>query len=201
MSIMSLEGMSQLKALPLLILFVNLTIMIQKKEIISDERKTGDLKNLGNLLMSLTGKMIGKKAFVEADVIANWKNIAGEELSAFSAPLRIDFKKGEKINGTLWVETIGGAFALEMQSKSKMIIEKVNVFFGYSAVENIKFVQNPQMITDDFYDVQVDEKILVTNEEENYINELCRGIKNPDLENAVRRLGKAFIVNKKSDGV
>ena len=171
--------------------------MNEKKEIVSNERKTGDLRYFGTLLSSLTGKMIGKKAFVEADVIANWQNIVGDELFAFSTPIRIDFKKGERANGVLWVETIGGAFALEMQSKCKMIVEKVNAFFGYSAVDNIKFVQNPQFKMQGKTDIINEEKKLVTKEEENYITELCKGIKNPDLENAVRRLGIAVAINNK----
>lgn len=171
--------------------------MSDKKEIISDERKTGDLKNLGGLLSSLTGKMIGKKAFVEADVAANWRNIAGEELFAFSSPLRIDFKKGERSEGTLWIETASGAFALEMQAKSKLIIEKVNAFFGYCAVKNVRFVQNPQLSAQKKIDIQNDEKILVTKNEENYIMNLCEGIKNPELEKAMQKLGKAIVINKK----
>ena len=96
--------------------------MKEKKEIVTSERKTGDFQNISGVLAPLARKMIGKKAFAEADVICNWKDIAGEDTANYSTPLRIDFKKGERCGGTLFVETYGGAFALELQAKSKLLI-------------------------------------------------------------------------------
>ena len=174
--------------------------MKEKKEIFTAERKTGDLKNISGVLMPLAKKLIGKKAFAEADVICNWKDIAGDEISAYSRPIKIDFKKDERTGGTLFVETYSGAFALELQTKSKLLIDKVNVFFGYQAVAHIKIVQNskhPDVIVQDVIKPQ---KMLVSEEEENYIEEVSNGLKSNNLEDALKRLGRAvFNHNKKRD--
>ena len=174
--------------------------MKKKKEIISDERKTGDLQNISGVLMPFAKKLVGKKAFAEADVICNWSDIAGKDIASYSKPLKIDFKKDERTGGTLYVETYGGAFAVEIQAKSKILIDKVNVFFGYQAVGQLKIVQNSKQTVDAIQDVIKPQKMLVTEEEENYIEQASSGLKSDGLSNVLQRLGLAiFNDNKKKD--
>lgn len=186
-----------IKALPLLILFDRVKLMKNGKEIISDERRTGDLQNMSNLLAPLTRKMLGKRAFAEADVVANWNDIVGDETAAFSKPIKIDFAKGKRTDGVLVMEVAGGAFALEMQLREKIILEKVNTFFGYGAVAKMRIVQNPKLIVQVKDNMQRDEKMLVTKEEENYIRNMSEGLNNSGLEQALHRLGIAVVVNNK----
>lgn len=174
--------------------------MNKKKEIFTDERKTGDLQNISGVLMPLAQKLVGKKAFAEADVICNWENIAGKETASYSKPLKIDFKKDERTCGTLFVETYGGAFALELQAKSKMLIDKVNVFFGYQAVSGIKIIQNSKQAKNITSDVVKSQKMLVTQEEENYIEKTSEGLASESLSEALQNLGRAiFNDNRKRD--
>lgn len=170
--------------------------MKNKKEIISDDRRTGDLSDMSGLLLPLAKKMLGKKAFVEADIICAWKDIIGDDMAKFSRPLKIVFGREERNNGTLWIEAASGAFALELQTKSKIVIEKVNTFFGYAAVEKIKIVQNPS-IMESTTDTHNSEKKLVTKEEETYIKNLSEEIKTKELSEAIERLGCAIIANNK----
>lgn len=183
--------------MPLLILFVKFAGMAVKKEIVSEERRTGDLQEMSKLLGPLARKMLGKKAFAEADVICNWTQIAGEELAAFSNPLRIDFKKGERTGGILQIEAAGGAFALELQLKSRLLVDKVNTFFGYEAVKGIKIIQNPAAAAKVKQSIDNSEKKLVTKEEENYIRSLSGGVNSSELSQALQKLGCAVIANSK----
>ena len=172
--------------------------MKEKNDIFTDERKTGDLQNISGVLLPLAKKLVGKKAFAEADVICNWENIAGRDIASYSKPLRIDFRKGERTDGTLYVETYGGAFALELQTKAKLLIDNVNVFFGYRAVCQLKIVQNTKQIETVSQDVAKTQKILVTDEEENYIEQISSGLNSEGLGTVLQKLGRAiFNDNKK----
>ncbi len=170
--------------------------MKQTKDIISEDRRTGDLADMTSLLQPLAKKMLGKKAFVEADVMCSWREIVGEDMAVLSVPMKIDFGRFDRSNGTLWVEVASGAVALELQAKVKLIIEKVNTFFGYNAVEKIKIVQNPAVVADKS-DIHNCQKKLVTKEEETYIKNLSRDIKAKDLSLAIEQLGCAIIANNK----
>lgn len=154
------------------------------------------MSDMAGLLLPLAKKMLGKKAFIEADVICSWREIIGEDMAEFSKPIKIDFRREEKNNGTLWIEVASGAVALEMQAKSKLVIEKVNTFFGYNAVEKIKILQNPSgaEVKSNIHNL---EKKLVTKEEETYIKNLSEDIKSKDLSLAIERLGCAIIANNK----
>ena len=174
--------------------------MKNKKEIFTDERKTGDLQNISGVLLPLAKKLVGKKAFAEADVICNWGDIVGNDVASYSKPLKIDFKKGERTGGTLYVETYGGAFALELQTKSKFLIDKVNVFFGYQAVQQLKIVQNSRQIDKVSCDVIKPQKMLVTDEEENYIEKVSSGLNSEGLSDVLQRLGRAVFNDNKKKG-
>ena len=174
--------------------------MKEKKEIFTTERKTGDLKNISGVLEPLAKKLIGKKAFAEADVVCNWENIAGKDTASYSKPSKIEFKKDERTGGTLFIETYSGAFALELQTKSKILIDKVNVFFGYNAVSNIKIIQNSKPSINLVQDVIKEQKVLVTDEEENYIEMATEGLESENLSDVLKKLGRAiFNDNKKRD--
>ena len=169
----------------------------ENKEIVTNERRTGDLQGINNILTPLAKRMLGKKAFIEADIIGAWESIVGEDLAKYSIPIRVEFKKGERTDGVLLIEVVGGAFALELQLKTKLLVDKVNIFFGYNAIKSIRLIQNPLIADKDKKYIQNIEKKLVTNEEETYIKKLSEDIKSSELSLALENLGKAVVINNK----
>lgn len=173
--------------------------MKTKKDIISDERRTGDLTGMQSVLFPLAKKMLGKKAFIEADVICSWNEIVGDRIAELSKPIKIDFAREGRNNGVLWIEVASGAVALEMHSKTNILLEKINTFFGYAAVHQIKFIQNYDLFEEKKMkrDIHNLEKKLVTREEQTYITKVSGEIKTPKLSQAVERLGHVVITNNK----
>ncbi len=171
--------------------------MTKKDEMNMDKHKMGDLVGLSKIVDSFARKIVGKKAFAEADVIYNWVEIVGNETASYSNPIKIDFKKGERVDGILSVETNGGAFALELQLKSKFLIDKINTYFGYNAVKGLKIIQNPTCVIKPNQDINNNEKVLVSKEEENYIKEISADIQNSELGHALQGLGRAVIASNK----
>ncbi len=168
-----------------------------------DGRKTKDLQSFARTVMPLAKKILGAKGFVEADVVTQWAEIVGDELSSFSRPLRIDFKKNEKNNGILWVETVSGAYALELQHREKFVLAKVNSYFGYAAVNRLKILQNPSVSFDKegvcSQECERVQKTLVSEEEENYIRELSEGIQNSKLQEKLFLLGRSIVCHNKNE--
>lgn len=167
------------------------------KEIVRKERICGDLKEMGQIAESLAGRILGKKAFIKADVIYHWSEIVGEEWSNLTKPLDIEFRKEERKKGVLLVEVASGAIALELELKSKLILAKVNTYFGYEAVERIKIIQNLEMIKNINQSSDNLEKMLVSKEEENYIMQQADAIANSNLGLALQNLGKAIFKHNK----
>ncbi len=174
--------------------------MKNEKEIVSLERKCGDLRNMDAVVGAFARKILGKKAFIEADVIANWSDIVGEELAKLTKPIKIEFKKDERKGGVLHIEAASGAMALELQQKSKIVLSKVNVYFGYEAVDRLRIMQNLQIVKNISLSSDNSEKKLVSEEEENYIRQQLEGINNPELCVALDKLGRAIVINNKKNG-
>ena len=81
--------------------------------------------------------MIG---FVQGAVVSRWAEIVGERYAKVSTPESIRFPGGKKSGGTLTL-SVEGAHAPLMQHLAPLIIERVNRFFGYEAVNKVAFSQ------------------------------------------------------------
>ena len=65
----------------------------------------------------------------------------GNELAIGVKPVKLTFPARDRMNGTLHVRTAGGAFAMLLEHQKGRIMERVNTYFGYSAVSNLKIEQ------------------------------------------------------------
>lgn len=158
---------------------------------IKKEHSLDDLTSLAKTTLPLAKQLLGKKGFVEIDILRHWSEIVGLTLSQYSLPQKITFPKNERSGGMLHLLALSGAFAMEIQQKEKQIIEKINTFFGYGAVNKIKIIQTGNL-SDFLADKKNNDnvkKILVSKREENYITELTKEIKNADLREKVIKLG------------
>jgi hypothetical protein len=78
--------------------------------------------------------------FVQSSVVSRWREIVGERYAAVSSPESIRFPHGKRSAGILTL-IVEGAHAPMMQHVAPVIVERVNRFFGYPAVERVSFRQ------------------------------------------------------------
>lgn len=172
--------------------------MKQKTEIeIEDKRTTKDLQSLAKMVLPLAKKMLGKKGFIEVDIITNWPKIVGNDLAQYSFPQSISFRRDEKNNGILHLMVPSGAFALEIKHRETRIISQINTYFGYNAVCSLKIIQNNEFSLDDEKPKKNNssQKRLVTKNEENYIETQVNDVKNPKLKEILIKLGQSIYSN------
>ena len=90
---------------------------------------------IGALVPALTRPAFRKRAPGSAQVMADWAQIVGPELSATTTPRRLS-------GGTLTLACTGPV-ALELQHLSDQVLARVNGHLGRVVVERLRFVQNP----------------------------------------------------------
>lgn len=172
--------------------------MVKNKQInlISEERRTFDLQAVSKMLRPLAKNLLGRYGFTEVDLLENWNDIAGD-MADYTLPKQINFKKGTRTNGELSIEVPSGAFAVELQHREKFMLAKINAYFGYDAVSRLKIIQNAEIPIQDIDNVGKSQKILVTADEENYIQSLSEGVEDSALQNRLVSLGRCvFSYNK-----
>lgn len=162
---------------------------------------TNGFSSIAQILSPIAKKTIGKQGFVEVEIITNWDKIVGEDLAAFTNPQKIDFNKNQRDNGTLHIQSLSGAFALEIKHKENYIIDKINSYFGYQAVSKIMISQSisSKSIKNREFDVEDSQKVLVSIDEENYIKKITGDLENPKLKEALIRLGKDIFNNENNN--
>ncbi|KQX19294.1 MULTISPECIES: DUF721 domain-containing protein [unclassified Sphingomonas] len=74
--------------------------------------------------------------FVQSSVVSRWAEIVGERYARVSIPESIRFPQGRRADGILTL-TVEGSHGTMLQHVAPTIIERVNRFFGYSAVARI----------------------------------------------------------------
>lgn len=94
----------------------------------------------GELTLGVGGMAFKRFGFVQGAVVARWTEIVGERYAKVSTPESIRFPAGRKSGGTLTL-AVEGAHAPLLQHLGPMIMERVNLFFGYEAVAKIVFRQ------------------------------------------------------------
>ena len=104
-------------------------------------RKYEGLAPLTKDVGELTKGIFGDRGFVGVDLITNWTDIVGEEISQGVLPVRLTFPQKQRSNGVLHVRAAGGAFALLFEHQKARVIERVNTYFGYPAIADIRIVQ------------------------------------------------------------
>ncbi len=170
-----------------------------KKEVkLDDERKTDGLSSFATIALPMLKKVLGKKGMVGADVLSMWEHIVGEEIASYTFPEKIEFKRGQRYDGVLKLKVPAGGFALEVQHREKIIVEKINLYFGYNAVSCLKIIQDGSLTLKVLKksNQPTKQKSLVSNEEQNYINELTDDVVNENLKKSLQRLGQS-VFNKK----
>jgi hypothetical protein len=116
------------------------------------------VKAVGSFLPSLTRKAFEKYGFSAATLITDWPAIAGCDLAAVTSPERLKWprqiERGEDDSGApspaakgrpgaTLVLRVDGAHALTVQYSARQIMERINAYFGYAAVAELRIVQAP----------------------------------------------------------
>ena len=100
----------------------------------------GEARAVSDLMPEIGRAAFRRFGFVQSSVVSRWDEIVGARYAAVAAPEAIRFPIGKKSDGTLEL-TVEGAHATMIQHVIPEIIERVNRFFGYSAVARIKVRQ------------------------------------------------------------
>ena len=84
------------------------------------------------------GSRFRRFGFVQSSIVSRWSEIVGERYAKVSSPESIRFPAGRKGGGALTL-LVEGAHAPLIQHLAPMIIERVNRFFGYEAINRVVF--------------------------------------------------------------
>jgi hypothetical protein len=109
---------------------------------------------LGAYIPKLTRKAFEKYGFSAAALLTDWAMIVGEETARFAAPERLKWPRSVAVRGDVEAGAEGRpgatlllrvdpARALDVQYQARQILERINGYFGYRAVAELRILQAP----------------------------------------------------------
>lgn len=114
--------------------------MAKRKTGPEESPRGGRARAAGEMVGDVGGTAFRRFGFVQASIVSRWKEIVGDRYARVSSPESIRFPAGKKAGGVLTL-LVEGAHAPLMQHLTPLIIERVNRFFGYQAIDRLVFRQ------------------------------------------------------------
>jgi hypothetical protein len=107
---------------------------------------------VGTFVPKLTKKAVEKYGFSAAALITDWSTIVGADLAAYTEPKRLKWPREVEAYaetgatgrpGATLELRVDAARALEVQYKARQIMERINAYFGYRAIAELRVIQAP----------------------------------------------------------
>src|SRR6476660_2688746 len=147
-------------------------------------------KPLSILLGDVFSDAYARQGFAARELVTRWAEIAGKDIAAHSEPLKMQWPRpveGQPQEPATLVLRVEGPAAIEIQHKSDMILERVNRFFGWSAVGRLALRQAPLSRRERPTPSRVPDAKAVAE-----VAETLSAVEDTELRAALARLGAAI---------
>ncbi|AJC78247.1 hypothetical protein IE4803_CH01003 [Rhizobium etli bv. phaseoli str. IE4803] len=152
-----------------------------------------DVKQISELANGLIDPVLARRAGINTALLGSWSEIAGEDFADCTRPEKIAWARGGGDDGSFrpGVLTIAceGARALFLTHAQGELIQRINSFFGFAAVHQIRIVQKP-----------VSQAVRrsrtpppLKGEAARKLEGMMEGIEGDKLRQAIQRLGTAVM--------
>jgi hypothetical protein len=135
-----------------------------------------------------------KFGFSEPHIFEHWANIVGVELARRTLPQRLN-RHRERRDGAILTVRVEGAAGLELQHLAPQVIERINGYYGFQAVGQLKFIQGPLPAARP--PRQSQERPLTLQEQGELIRNLA-ALPDGGLKRALDRLGQNVLTKPKA---
>jgi hypothetical protein len=109
---------------------------------------------VGSFVPKVAGAVFERFGFHSAEIMTSWDTIVGADLARLTRPEAIRWPRGAKsriateedggrAGGATLVIGCDPAFALEVSYRTEDIIDRINRYFGYRAIAQLRVVQMP----------------------------------------------------------
>ena len=118
-------------------------------------RKTNSyVRAAGSFVPKIAAKAFEKFGFHSAEIMTDWARIIGADIARYTEPERLKWPRTYSSSETLadgrdarpggtLILRVDPSHALEIEYKAAEIMDRINRYFGYRAIETLKIIQAP----------------------------------------------------------
>jgi len=150
---------------------------------------------IAEIANGLIDPILAKRAGINTLLLGSWDEIAGEQFAGFSRPERIRWPRQDGPDETgggfapgLLTIACEGARALFLMHQEAELISRVNSFFGFRAISQIRIVQKAIHIP-----TRKPKARSLDAKEKSRLADMLEGVEDPRLRESLERLGAGVI--------
>lgn len=98
-------------------------------------------KSFNQLIPTLLEPSLKKRGFAQALLVLDWEKIVGPQLAKRSMALKVTYPTGQRRQGTLHL-AVQPSWAPLIEQEKHQLIQRVNSYFGYEAITQIRLIQS-----------------------------------------------------------
>ena len=159
---------------------------------VNSTRKPSGPRRLGDLAKPILDPALRRQGFAQHEIVTRWRDIVGALLAATSVPEHLRFPSGTRRGGTLYVR-VDSSFALEFQHLSTQVLERINTYYGYGAVEKLVIKQGPLPFV---FRKKADSPKTLTTFEEADLKDALAALKPGPVRDSLARLGRRVLATR-----
>ena len=141
------------------------------------------LRSFKNTLPKNVKKIISKKGHIYSETLDNWRYIVGDDLFKVCFPK--SFKNSNRLGSSYLSIMVKRGHEVDLEYSKKSILEKLNSYLGYNAVEKLKF------ISFEGEESELKEKISIDATNDEYKKKISK-IKNDKVKKSLIELSRYF---------
>ena len=142
------------------------------------------LRSFKDILPSKVKRLINKKGQIYSETLDNWRYFVGNDLFDISFPK--SFKNENKLGSSCLTVMVKRGNEVNFEYSKRLIIEKINSFFGYEAVQNIKLVSFEEK------NKEFKEKLNENDVTKNKYKKKISDIKNEKIKESLIKFSKVY---------
>jgi hypothetical protein len=152
-------------------------------------------KQISEVANGIIDPVLARRAGINTALLGSWDEIVGEDFADCSRPEKIAWARrgnfGEENRYQPGVLTIAceGARALFLTHAQGELIQRINSFFGFAAVSQIRIVQKPVSLASK----RSRKPLPLKGEAARKLEAMMDGIEGEKLRQAIERLGTAVL--------
>ncbi len=145
----------------------------------------------GKILYDIKKRLFPKALTLESEIAFSWSNIVGDEIARDLSFLKLS--KNNDNTHTLITSVKNSSFATKFHFMQTSILQKVNTFFGFGLVTDMKI----KHLTEETKIKEKKVAYILSKDEEQLLNSEVSNVENEVLKKALQSLGGAIIKNAK----
>lgn len=162
-------------------------------------KRTWKTKSIAELAGRVNNRAFRRYGFAKSDIHLHWNDIVGPVLARSSLPERLVTPKQHENTdnkaGTLHVR-VDGSYAPEMQHLEPLVIDRINSYYGFKAVEKLIFRHG--LIEENIEEIKYQPPIL-SDSQKNDLETLLQDIKDDKLRKSLFDVGAEILARAKPE--